>query len=422
MCFFYVVNCYAFCCNQHEQRAFFSEIIKMISKYLLVVLTVFLTGSVYAQKKGTGLVYPSIYPSYNFSPKSANSKGMRSTAMQLAEKIKLGWNIGNTLEAPGGETGWGNPEVTEAYVKLVKKCGFNAIRIPCAWDMKHLDDPKTAHIDPKWMKRVKEVVGYGVNNGMYVLLNIHWDGGWLENNCMAAKRDSVNDKQRALWEQIATAMQDFDEHLMFASANEPNTKNAEEMKVLLAYHQTFVDAVRSTGGKNIYRKLVIQGSPELIKLSDFPTDPTPNCLMYEDHDYTPFQFTCLMDGDASWGKMFYYWGTGHHSSIEPEKNPTWGEEAEQEKYFKRIKEMFIDNGIPVLMGEYGAYRRTNPKFFPKDMATHDDAVDYWITYVTKQALSHGVKPFFWDTGGALDRRNNTIKDKRTIDAILAGYK
>ncbi|WAC13505.1 glycoside hydrolase family 5 protein [Dyadobacter pollutisoli] len=360
-----------------------------------------------------------IYPSYNISPKQPDITGMSSNAVELAAKMKMGWNLGNTMEAPGGETGWGNPVITEDYIKFVKQKGFNAIRIPCAWDWHHVDNRATAHIDQKWLDRVKEVVGYCVNNDMYVLLNIHWDGGWLENNCTPAKKDSVNAKQKAYWEQIATSMRDFDEHLMFASANEPNVDNATKMAVLRSYHQTFVDAVRATGGRNTYRALVVQAPVELFDVKSLPTDPTPSRMIYEAHNYTPFQFAAL-DEDASWGKMFYYWGAGHHSSIEPERNATWGEEDEQLKGFKLLKENFIDKGVPVLMGEYGAYRRDGSKHVPLDLATHNDAVDYWITYVTRQANAHGVIPFWWDTGGTLDRKNYKVKDQRTIDALHAG--
>ena len=48
---------------------------------------------------------------------------------------------------------------------------------------------------------------------------------------------------------IATTLRDFDEHLMFASANEPPVSTSTEMAILLSYHQTFVNAVRSTGGR-----------------------------------------------------------------------------------------------------------------------------------------------------------------------------
>jgi aryl-phospho-beta-D-glucosidase BglC (GH1 family) len=229
-----------------------------------------------------------------------------------------------------------------------------------------------------------------------------------------------------LWEQIATAMRDFDEHLMFASANEPNADNAEETEILTQYHQTFINAVRSTGGRNSYRVLVLQGpstsmslTPQLM--STLPKDPVPDRLMVEVHNYTPSQF-CFLSEDVSWGKMVYYWGSGHHSTIEPDRNATYGEEDAHIADFQKVKEKFVDKGIPVLMGEYGAYRRDGSAHIPKDLETHEASVDYWITFVTKQALDHGVKPFWWDTGGALDRRNNAVKDQRTIDALVAGGK
>ena len=365
-----------------------------------------------------------IYPSYNISPKGADSTGM-STAVQLAAKFKLGWNIGNTLEATGGETSWGNPMITESYIKFVKQQGFTAVRLPCSWDV-HVDNKATAHIDQTWINRIKEIVGYCVNNNMYVMLNIHWDGGWLENNITKSKQDSVSAKQKALWEQIATAMRDFDEHLMFASANEPAANNAEGMEVLAQYHQVFVNAVRSTGGRNSHRVLILQGPSTSATLTydlmnTLPQDPAANRLMVEFHNYTPSQF-CFLNEDVSWGKMVYYWGSGNHSTIEPDRNPTYGEENDHIADFNKIKTKFVDKGIPVLMGEYGAYRRDNSAHIPKDLPLHNTSVDYWITFVTKEALARGIKPFWWDTGGAIDRQNNTVKDQRTIDALIAGAK
>jgi aryl-phospho-beta-D-glucosidase BglC (GH1 family) len=364
-----------------------------------------------------------IYPSYNTSPKAPDSTGM-STAVQLAAKFKLGWNIGNTLEAQGGETGWGNPQITESYVKFVKQQGFTAIRLPCAWNWMHLSNASTAQIDPNWMNRVKEVVGYCVNNGLYIMLNIHWDGGWLENNITKAKQDSVIAKQKALWEQIATAMRDFDEHLMFASANEPNADDAQETEILKSYHQAFINAVRSTGGRNSHRVLILQGPSTSMSLTSqfmsiLPNDPTANRLMVEAHNYTPSQF-CFLNEDVSWGKMVYYWGAGHHSTMEPDRNPTYGEENDIIADYNKIKAAFIDKGIPVIMGEYGAYRRDGSAHIPMELELHESSVDYWITFTTKEALARGIKPFWWDTGGALDRRNNTVKDQRTINALIAG--
>jgi endoglucanase len=201
--------------------------------------------------------------------------------------------------------------------------------------------------------------------------------------------------KRALWEQIATTMRDFDEHLMFASANEPPADNAEKMAILATYHQTFVNAVRSTGGRNSYRVLVVQGPSTDIDKTDnlmtgLPQDQVAARMMVEVHYYSPYQF-CLMDGDADWGKMFFYWGAGHHSTIEPGRNAGWGEESYVNTTFNKMKTKFADKGIPVLLGEYGAYRRNHG---PLDLATHSDAVDYWLTYVTKQAKANGMLPFF----------------------------
>ncbi|SFA41013.1 Aryl-phospho-beta-D-glucosidase BglC, GH1 family [Pedobacter suwonensis] len=367
-----------------------------------------------------------LFPSYNTSPKAPDQTGMNSTAVQLAAKMKLGWNIGNTMESPGSESGWGNPQITESYVKFLKQTGFNAVRLPCSWDWHHLSDRQKATIDPAWLNRVKEVVKYCVDNDMYVLLNIHWDGGWLDQNINAAKKDSVNAKQKAYWEQIATTMRDFDEHLMFASANEPPAENAEQMAILNEYHQTFINSVRSTGGKNSYRVLVVQGpgtDPDKTNnlMNSLPTDQVPNRLMVEVHNYSPSQFT-ILDNDATWGKMFYYWGTGYHSTIQPDRNPTWGEESEHIRMFTLMKAKFIDKGIPVILGEYGAYKRGNTRNVPLDLPTHNASVDYWNNYVTRQAIQFGLKPFFWDTGGALDRRNNTVLDQGTINALISAGK
>ena len=221
-------------------------------------------------------------------------------------------------------------------------------------------------------------------------------------------------------------MRDFDEHLMFASANEPAADNAEKMAVLASYHQTFVNAVRATGGRNSHRVLIVQGPNTNATLTNdlmntLPTDPAANRLMVEVHNYMPSQF-CFLNEDVSWGKMAYYWGNGYHSTIEPDRNATYGEENDHIADFNKIKTKFVDKGIPVIMGEYGAYRRDNSAHVPKELALHNASVDYWITFVTKQALANGLKPVWWDTGGALDRRNYTVKDQRTIDALIAGGK
>lgn len=367
-----------------------------------------------------------IYPNYNSSPIAADAIGMSSTAVELASKIKLGWNIGNTLEATGSETAWGNPKVTKELIDFVKANGFNAIRIPCAWNQ-YLENSATAEIKTEWLDRVKEVVQYCVDNDMYVLLNIHWDGGWLENNCTEAKKVDNNAKQKAFWQQIATHLRDYDEHLLFASANEPNVEDATQMAVLNSYHQTFIDAVRSTGGKNAYRTLVVQGPSTDIEKTNklmltLPTDNVANRMMAEVHFY-PYQFT-LMTKDEAWGKMFYYWGAGNHSTTDTERNPTWGEEADVDKFFNLMKTQFVDNGIPVVLGEFAAIRRN---LTGDALTLHLKSRAAFLKYVVKQAKFNGFIPFYWDAGNLglntmtlFDRSNNTVYDQQALDALIQG--
>ena len=361
------------------------------------------------------------YPSYNTSPLPPDQSGVASTAAQLAAKIRLGLNIGNTLEAIGGETAWGNPLVTQAYVDLAKKSGFNAIRIPCSWDQ-YMANSNTAELQQVWLDRVKQVIQYCINKDMYVILNIHWDGGWLENNCTPAQQAAVNAKQKAFWEQIATHMRGFDEHLIFASANEPSVEDATQMSVLLSYHQTFINAVRSTGGRNSYRVLVVQGpSTDIDKtnslMNTLPTDQVTNRLMVEVHYYTPFQF-CLMSSDQSWGNMFYYWGSGYHSTTDPSRNSTWGEEADLSAYFQSMKTKFVDQGIPVVLGEYGAYTRSS--LTGDALTLNQVSRAYFLNQVTRQALSRGILPFYWDTGAILNRQTNTVGDQQGLAALVQG--
>ena len=107
---------------------------------------------------------------------SAPSHAQLPTAQSVASQIKVGWNLGNTLDAICSETAWGNPATTQTLINAVKAAGFNSIRIPVSWDCHSSNNT----IDATWMARVKTVVDYAYNQGMYVIINIHWDGGWRE--------------------------------------------------------------------------------------------------------------------------------------------------------------------------------------------------------------------------------------------------
>jgi aryl-phospho-beta-D-glucosidase BglC (GH1 family) len=369
-------------------------------------------------------VQASPYPNYNTSPVAPDASGMPSTATELADKFTLGWNVGNTLEAIGGETAWGNPLISNELMALVRANGVTAVRIPVSWDQ--YADQTTAAISATWLARVKQVVQYAVDNDLYVIVNVHWDGGWLESHVNDADKTVVNYKQRAYWQQIATTLRDFDEHLMFASANEPVAEDSEQTAVLLSYHQTFVDAVRETGGRNAYRVLVIQGPRTDIELTNslwgsMPTDTIVNRQMVEVHYYDPFNFT-LMSQDEVWGYQAYYWGAPNQSTTDPIRNSTWGDEAHTDTKFGLMKTKFIDQGIPVILGEFAAQRVDT--LTGDALALHLESRRYYHQYVVKSAVTNGLRPFFWDVGshagGVFNRADNTVSDPAGLTALHQG--
>lgn len=354
---------------------------------------------------------------------SLSAKPELPTAQQIANKMTVGWNLGNTLEAIGGEGAWGAGRTSQQLIDSVKAAGFNTVRLPVSWFIH--SDTVTSVIHKEWIDRVKEVVDYCIKNDMYVILNMHWDKGWLENRVNKANQYIVNKRQHAYWTQIAQYFRDYDERLLFAGANEPAVHDSVQMSVLLSYHQTFIDAVRATGGNNSSRTLIVQGPStdvdETFKLMNtLPKDNITNRMMVEVHYYTPYQF-CLMEKDASWGKRVFYWGKDNHSKTDISRNATNEEEDELDKKFERMKAKFVDRGIPVIIGEFGAFRRKVPA--TSDQALHDASVNYYYRILVKTALNKGMIPVCWDVPGMIyDRKTGETKDKALVDAIMQGKK
>lgn len=353
--------------------------------------------------------------------------GMELDAVDLMKNIKIGWNLGNSLEAAGGETAWNNPATTLAMITKIREMGFNAVRIPCSWDQ-YLNDETTYEIKATWLARVKEVVDYCMQNDLYAILNIHWDGGWLENDIPNGFNEEVNNKQRVLWTQIATYFRDYDEHLLFAGCNEPNVEDEDDMATLLKYEQTFVDAVRATGGKNVYRNLIVQGpSTDIDKTMQYmtalPVDETPNRLSVEVHYYSSWQF-CGMENDESWGKAFYFWGEENKKYATGVYEGRWDNvcgESYVQSQFQKLKERFTDQGIPVIIGEFAAIRRTLSD--EQAQEGHDLSRAAFDECVVREANARGLVPFYWDRGdGVLDRKNLQVYDELEYNGLMNGTK
>ncbi|WP_305150184.1 cellulase family glycosylhydrolase [uncultured Duncaniella sp.] len=362
--------------------------------------------------------------------KTEISTDMSSSAIELAAKMYAGVNIGNTMEPPSGEGTWGTPVVNQEYIRGLKSLGFNAVRVPCAWDS-HVSDAATNTIDPAWLDRVSEVVGYIVAEDMYAIVNIHWDGGWLETSCVNGYDKAVDKKQRDYWTQIANKLNVYDEHLLFAGMNEPGQQdqgavNSSSINAIKAYQQTFVDAVRATGGNNAKRCLIHQTPYTNIDKGvsseySLPSDAVEGRSLVEVHFYDPSDFT-LMGKDGEWGagsKVKFYWGAANHIAGS-DRNCTWGEESYVDSQFKKMQDAYVSKGIPVIVGEYAVEIRSTTDFPELDSDKWKASRASWTKYITESAKNHGCVPFYWETGGDINRNNGAAKNSYLINALMEG--
>jgi hypothetical protein len=196
--------------------------------------------------------------------------------------------------------------------------------------------------------------------------------------------------------------------------------------VLLEYEQTFIDAVRATGGNNASRVLIVQGPNTDIDNTDnlfntMPTDVISDRLMVEVHYYSPWQF-CGMENTDTWDNIAYFWGEGNHVSGSSH-NATWGEEEYMATEFDKMKKKFVDKGIPVILGEYGAIKdRSSLITNASELAKHKQSRYDFNMKVTREAKNHGMVPFMWDTGEGMSRTSGAVTSDVIIPAILEGAK
>lgn len=324
---------------------------------------------------------------------------MDRTAKELAKAMYPGWNLGNTMEAGdmannftnagglGAETAWQSTQTTKALIDFVKAQGFKSVRIPTSWVMGHITDAENMTIDPAWLARVKEIVDYCISDGLYVFINDHWDGGWIEEEGFSKTSSSyeavdetiIADKEnklKKLWTNIATYFKDYNEYLMFAGLNEPfqeynlfSTRHRELTPILERYNQAFVDAVRATGGNNAKRVLIVQGPSTNISSTvnyfNMPTDTENGKLMVEVHYYEPWDFC------------------GSNATKD------WNADASVKTSFESLKTKFVNHDIPVVIGEYGANWQENTE-------SHNDAIRRYFKSVVENAGNCGIVPFAWD--------------------------
>ena len=314
------------------------------------------------------------------------------SAEDAGNAMKIGLNLYNTMEAYGTwfdwtddpietfQTCWGNPLVTADWFNAVKANGFNAVRIPVTW-FPHTDD--NFQVTEKWMNRVEEVVKYGLDAGLYVILNVPHDtnGGWLDADL--SNIDEISAKYVNLWTQIATRFEKYDDHLMFESYNEILDENKQWVNAagdaFIAVNQlaqTFVNTIRSLGENNQHRNLIVNtyaanGSHDMLDPFVIPTDQIPEPLMVQVHNYDPAAF-CKMTQELN----------------EDEALPVWTEDYQNE--LAAELDVLIDyynaNHVPIIIGEFAA----NDKIAEEERAKY---AEFMVTYCRQNA---NISLFYWN--------------------------
>ena len=340
------------------------------------------------------------------------------SADDIVEDMGLGWNLGNSLDATGDggangqETSWGNPWVTEDLIKAVKAKGFNTVRVPVSWYKNITVENGKYTINADWFARVKEVVDYAYNNGMYVILNIHHED-WINRTDLASSYSVMSTELKQVWTQIAEYFADYDQHLIFEGMNEPRMAGAKDgewtgnsacYEVINKLDADFISTVRSVD--SAYKNTRLLMVPGYAASGDYGIYSNLDKNLFNDpyvaasvHAYKPYSFAM---------------GDGDHSSFSSDCK------AELDGVFNDLRSFFTQDGIPVVIGEFSTsnYGYTNAR------------VD-WAEYYMTLAKEIGIACVLWDNNvekenggeahGYINRINNTwySVSEPVVDKLLS---
>lgn len=335
---------------------------------------------------------------------------MDNNSMRFVKNLKLGWNLGNTLDAIGGdgltsETAWGNPATTKEMIDAVRDAGFNVLRVPTTW-YNHMD--KDCAVDPAWMERVARIAGWGLDSGMYVILNLHHENWHAPTYANADRAESI---LTSLWAQIAERFGDRGQSLIFEAMNEPRLHGspeewsggtAEGRDVINRLNAAFVRTVRSAGGHNASRHLMVpvyaaSADPKAWEGFEVPQDDNISVSI---HSYSPYDYALNVKGGNEWDE-----NDGKDTGV-------------LDGLFDSIAARFIEKGYPVIMGEFGAMNKRNTPSRAR-----------WAEYYTRKAAEKGIPCVWWDNGsfegegelfGLLDRRGLSWPYPEIVEALERG--
>lgn len=354
----------------------------------------------------------------NNTDTSKNYGEMRGlTAKELIADMKTGWNLGNSLDSLGGsETSWGNPVTTKEMIDTVSAGGFDILRVPVTWG-EHMEDAPDYTVDPEFMDRVEEVVGYGIDNDMYVILEIHHEPDlWLLPD--SGHMSEVEPKFTALWKQIAERFKPYGDKLVFESMNEARVKgaphewtggNEDERSCVNKLNKIFVDTVKATGGNNEKRLLLIKTHAQAV------TESALSGLELIDDEYV---------GAAVHAYIPYSFA--YHSGESYETFEWDGHENGSVDYvFGLIDKYIVSKGVPVMITEYGA------EFKMTDSGGYNTPeICKWADYFLGKAKELDIPCVIWDNNilnaskipfGLFNRKDCTWNCPDILEAIMNVY-
>lgn len=316
-----------------------------------------------------------------------------------------GWNLGNSFDAfvngRADETCWSVPACTQALFTKLSERGIKCVRIPITWVGRVGNGPDYT-IEAAWLNRIAEVVGYAENAGFKkIVINIHHDDkpdaspkGWID-ILEASTNDNTNAaikaKLAAMWKQIATKFRDRSSAIIYETMNEVQdggwgwgaSKNdgGKQYGILNDWQKVCLDAIRTVDQTHWVAVVgYAQHYDFTLDHLQLPTDPAGR-LMVAVHYYDPRFFT-LVAQNPVWGERAFnqseYSGEG------------WKNEAQCREVFAKLKQRYVDQGVPCYIGEMSCVRYGD--------ASGEKYRRYWTRYVTRAAIEAGLQPYLWDNG------------------------
>lgn len=340
-------------------------------------------------------------------------------SVEYAKAMGAGWNLGNQFDGEDtdlskpdtGEEAWGNPKITRELIHSVKEQGYSNIRIPMTVDRRSTQGAD-GHwtIDANWLKRYKEVVDWAVDEGLYVMINVHHDSWiWLKNwngDTSASEYTRFTD----YWKQLSQYFANDSGKICFETINEPQfAEGTDEQKQtkLDTLNKAAYSIIRGTKG-NETRMIVIatmNTGAEDFKLEatqKFISNLNDPYVMATVHYYSEWVFSANL-GKTRFDETIF-------------GDPSYTPRTAIDQLMNKLDAHFSANNIGVCIGEFGllAYDSASD-----DALQSGEELKYY-EYVAYQANQHGYSYDFWDNGSGIDRTNpNYTWKKPAVGATLA---